>query len=155
MSMSEISIQTLIEWLGPEGAVAGLDKSDLTNADLMMIGRREGIEIETKASRKQLTIELIMSRVQRIDKSTEQLVELSREELKRYFSDRMVSNAEMLSVLKAMEIAPSRKIRGRMIDFAANEISDLGMFSRVAKGRSASDASSVSRDTYPVPKKKS
>ena len=153
--MSEISIPALMDWLGPEGAVAGLDKSKLTNADLMMIGRQDGIDIEAKASRKQLTIELVMSRVQRIDKSKEKLVELSRDELKRYFSDRMVSNAEILSVLKSLEIAPSRKVRGRIIDFAANEISDLGMFARVAKGRSASDSTQGAKGSLPMPKKKS
>lgn len=151
--MSPLNISTLIEWLGPEGAVAGLDKSDLTNADLMMIARREGIEVETKASRKQLTIELVMARIQRVDKSVEQLMELSREELKRYLSERMVSSAEMFQLLRKMEIAPSRKIRGRMIDFAANEISDLGMYSRVAKGRSAHEGGSESKGG-PLPKKK-
>ncbi len=153
--MSEISVASLIDWLGPEGAVAGLDKSKLTNADLMMIARREDINVEAKASRKQLTIELVMSQIKRIDKTAEQLVELSRDELKRYFSDRMVSNAELLSMLKEMEIAPSRKIRGRMIDFAANEISDLGVYSRVAKGRSASGTAPTSKDSLPIPRKKS
>lgn len=151
--MSMLNISTLVDWLGPEGAVAGLDKSDLSNADLMMIARREGIEVEAKASRKQLAIELVMSRVERVDKNIGQLMELSRDELKRYFSERMVSNAEMFQLLRKMEIAPSRKIRGRMIDFAANEISDLGMYSRVAKGRSAHDLAGDPKGA-PLPKKK-
>lgn len=152
--MSDLVISVLIDWLGPEGAVAGLEKGHLTNADLMMIARREGLDVEAKASRKQLTIELVMSDVKRVEKSADQLMQLSRDELKRYFLDRMVSNSELLAILTEMQIAPSRKIRGRMTDFAANEISDLGMYARVARGRSAGDLSSVSKESLPLPKKK-
>ncbi|GAA0272709.1 hypothetical protein GCM10009127_11390 [Alteraurantiacibacter aestuarii] len=152
--MTDIKVEKLVEWLGPEGAVAGLDKSDLTNADLMMVARRDGIDFEPKASRKQLTIELVMSRIQRIHKNTDQLLELSRDELKRYFTERLVSNAEILSLLKQLEIAPSRKIRGRMLDFAAGEISDLGMYARVAKGRGSREEKQGHTSNL-VPKKKS
>lgn len=152
--MSELIISKLIDWLGPEGAVAGLEKSNLTNADLMMIARREGLDVEAKISRKQLAIELVMSGVKRVDKSPVQLMELSRDELKRYFTDRMVSNSELLAVLREMQIAPSRKIRGRMTDFAASEISDLGMYTRVARGRATGDQSPASKDSLPLPKKK-
>ena len=153
MPMTNINVETLVDWLGPEGAVAGLDKSNLTNADLIMIARHNNIEVEAKAPRRQLAIELVMSPLKRIDKSVEELLELSRDELKRYFSDRLVSKTELLALLKQLEIAPSRKIRGRIADFAAGEISDLGMYARVAKGRVSKGGEGDTAE-FPLPKKK-
>jgi hypothetical protein len=127
-------LKQLIEWLGPEGAVAGLEHSKYTNADLMFFARENGISVEQKAARKQLATELVMSSVIRIDKPVDYLLKMSADELKRYFSDRMVSHVEINSLLNELGIKPSGKIRGKLYEFAAREISDLGMFQRVAKG---------------------
>jgi hypothetical protein len=132
--MTELSVPTLIDWLGPEGAVAGLEQSNHTNADLMFLARKNGLTVEQKASRKQLAIELVMSAVKRIDKAPEYLLKMTDAELKRYFVDRMVSNTELTALLREFEIAPTGKLRGRLTDFAAREISELGVFQRVAKG---------------------
>ncbi len=132
--MKQLDFEALTEWLGPEGAVAGLEKSNLTNAELMVHLRNRGIEMGSKVARRQLTIELIMSPIKRIDKPRDFLLGMSSEELKRYFGDRMVSNKELMDLLDDLEIAPTGKLRGKLSDYAAQEIGDLGMFQRVAKG---------------------
>ena len=134
MSLRTVNIGQLTEWLGPEGGVAGLDKSRLTNAELMQLARINGIEVGPKTPRRQLVIELVMSPIKRVDRKPDQLLEMSKAELQRYFSDRMVSSRELKAILESMGIAPTGKLRAKLSDFAANEISDLGMFQRVAKG---------------------
>ncbi|MBC7987037.1 MAG: hypothetical protein H7X93_10300 [Sphingomonadaceae bacterium] len=133
--MTGIDLEVLSDWLGPEGAVAGLDKSRLTNSDLMMLARENGILVDKKTARRQIAIEIIMSPEKRIAHEQDRLLEMSKDELQRYFSDHMVSTKELMSVLESLGIAPKGKLRGKLSEFAANEISDLGMYQRVARGK--------------------
>src|SRR3546814_19223376 len=73
-------------------------------------------------------------RSHRIEKSSDQLMQMSRDEILRYFSDRLVSNNEIRKMLFELGIGPSGKVRIKLAEFAANEISDLGMYQRVAQG---------------------
>ena len=114
--------------------MSALDKGHHTNAELMMLARENGVIVESKTPRRQIAIEIVMTRLKRVDKNIEQLSEMSKDELVRYFTDRMVSKAEMMSLLVSLELAPRGKIRGKFVEFAASEISDLGMYERVAKG---------------------
>lgn len=132
-----IDVTKLIEWLGPEGAVAGLERSHITNADLMVIAREKGKTVEKRTPRKQIIIEIVMGDVRRVEKPTEYLLSMSSDELNRYFTERLVSDSEILSILKDLGIPPKGKIKSKskFKEYAANEISDLGMLQRVAKGR--------------------
>jgi hypothetical protein len=134
MSVKSINLESLIDWLGAEGAVAGLDRGHHTNAELMIIARNNGIIVDSKTARRQIAIEIIMSRIQRIDRNDDELLEMSKDELVRYFTDRMVSRSEIKSLLDKLQISPRGKVRSKFVDFASNEISDLGMYQRVAKG---------------------
>lgn len=131
-----VDVSKLVEWLGAEGAVYGLEKSHLTNAELMVIARENGLKVDKRFTRRQLSTELVMSRFVRIDKSQDYLVSMSKDELRRYFTDRMVSDTELISLMTEFGIAPTGNIRTKLADFAAQEISELGMFQRVAVGGS-------------------
>jgi hypothetical protein len=136
MSIKPENIATLTDWLGAEGALAGLDRSNLTNAELMMLARALNIVVSSKTPRRQIIIDLVMGPIIRVDKNPEDLLEMSRDELKRYFSDKLVSTKEIMHILEQLGIAPKGKLKIKLADFAANEISDLGMYQRVAKGQS-------------------
>lgn len=129
-----VEVMKLTEWLGPEGAVAGLEKSNLTNAELMVLARENGLNVDPKIARRQLAIELVMTPIQRIKKPDEYLLGLSQDELRRYLGDMMASNREILALLERLGISPSGKLRGKLVDYAAREIAELGIFQRVAKG---------------------
>ena len=135
MSVKNVNVSVLTDWLGPEGAVAGLERSDLTNSELLMLARTNDVEVDGKVPRKQIVIELVMGRLDRIDTPVDHLLEMSRDELQRYFSDRLVSGLELRRLLERLGIAPKGKLRSKLAEFAANEISDLGMYQRVAKGQ--------------------
>lgn len=138
--MKPLDVHLLTEWLGAEGAIAGLERSRFTNAELMVIAREAGHSVDKKMARKQLAIELVMSGLRRIDKPHDYLLRMSTEELQRYFSDRMVSNKEIHYLLDELGIAPAGKLRGKLSDYAAREIGELGLFQRVAKGDSSRKA---------------
>lgn len=129
-----VDVGKLTEWLGPEGALAGLEKSKLTNAELMVLARENGLNVESKMARRQLAIELVMTRITRITKPDEYLLNLSQDELRRYLGEMMASNAELLSLLERLGISPPGRLRGKLLDYAAREISELGVFQRIAKG---------------------
>lgn len=130
----KIDVKLLTEWLGAQGALAGLEKSTLTNSELMVIARESGLTVDPKMTRRQLAIELVMTPIKRLDKPIEYFLTMSQDELKRYFTERFVSNTELLTLLAELGIAPTGKLRGKLAEYAAREISDLGMFQRVAKG---------------------
>jgi hypothetical protein len=132
--MTPENVTRMIEWVGPEGTVAGLDRGHLTNSELMMLARESGILMDKKTARRQMAIEIVMSSEKRITVPPEKLLEMSKDELQRYFSDHMVSSKEIMALLEDFEIAPKGKVR-KLSEFAANEISDLGMYQRVAKGK--------------------
>lgn len=130
-----INVELLREWLGPEGAVAGLDKGKLTNSELMMLARESGIAVDKRTARRQIAIEIVMTPIRRVSFEPEDLLSMSRDELVRYFSDHMVSSRELMLILDRLGIAPRGKLRSKLADFAASEISDLGMYQRVSKGK--------------------
>lgn len=58
MSMTELDISKLIAWLGRDGAIAGLDKSDIADSDLRHIAESNGLNIHNK-NRKDIVIGLV------------------------------------------------------------------------------------------------
>src|SRR3546814_10064425 len=90
--MTKPNVDLLIEWLGHEGAVAGLDKSHLNNADLMIIAREKGLLVDKRTARRQIAIEIVMGKNHKIEKSTDPLMEMLILAILRDFLDRLVSN---------------------------------------------------------------
>ena len=132
--MRDIKIEKLVEWLGPEGAIAGLEASDVTVPQLRELAGRHGLAVDRQSKRSDIIFDLVNGSVCRIDKTTEELMEMSRADLKNYFNDRKVSRAELLKLLMELDIRPMPGGRGSLMEFAAREISDVGMYQRVARG---------------------
>ncbi|MCY3620301.1 MAG: hypothetical protein OXH68_01150 [Gammaproteobacteria bacterium] len=132
--MSDIDIGKLIEWLGPDGAIAGLERSNFKVVDLYELASRHGLTVEGKTKRSEIIIELVNGKSVRIDKTPEHLLAMGCEDLVDYLRDRKVSRTELLNLLSKFDIRPSPRDKANLIDFAAREISDVGMYQRVAKG---------------------
>ena len=56
------------------------------------------------------------------------------DDLSNYFRNRKVSRTELLKLLSQFDIRPTPGDKANLMDFAAREISDVGMYQRVAKG---------------------
>ncbi len=132
--MKEINIEKLIEWLGPDGAIAGLEGSSVTVSELYEIAIRLGLAVERRTKRSEIIVDIVNRNSTRIEKTTEELLAMSRDELCDYFRNRKVSRTELLKLLSQFDILPASSDRVSIADFAAREISDVGMYQRVAKG---------------------
>jgi len=133
--MTELELEKLVEWLGPDGAIAGLESSHLTNSDLYDLAIHCGLSLDRKTRRSDIVNELVNWRVVRIEKPADELLTTNYEDLKAYFLAKRVSRTELLRILSKFDIQPKSEEMKNLIDFAAREISDLGMYERVAKGR--------------------
>jgi hypothetical protein len=134
MPVKTVDIEKLVEWLGSEGAVAGLEASDLTVSDLLELGNSKGLVLDKKSRRRLIAIELVNYRTQQIDKSSDELLRMSEGELKNYFEARMVSATELTKLLEQFGIQARSEDKRNLLEFTAREISDMGMYQRVAKG---------------------
>lgn len=132
--MRTIDITKLIEWLGPDGAIAGLEGSDFMASELYEIATSYDLAVEKKMRRTDLINELVNCKTVTIEKTTDELLSMSQDDLKNYLEGRKVSITELLNLLSQLGIRPRSKDKLNLADFAAREISGLGMYQRVAKG---------------------
>lgn len=132
--MKEINIEKLVEWLGPDGAIAGLERSNVTVSELYELGVRCGLAVEKRTKRRDIIVDLVHRKSIRIDKTTDELLSMSHHELSSYFKARKVSRTELLKLLAQFDMRPTSDDKVNLVDFAAREISDVGMYQRVAKG---------------------
>lgn len=136
--MKIIEIEKLIEWLGPDGAISGLENSSRTVSELFEVASHYGLSVEKKMRRSEIINELVNWNFVRINKTTEELLAMGSDDLKKYFKDVKVSRSELLSLLSQFDIKPGSAAKKNLVDFVAREISDLGMYERVARGRRSS-----------------
>ncbi len=132
--MREVSVEKLVEWLGRDGAIAGMEASNLTVSELNDMATRRGVSVPRKTRRREIIVDLVNKDVTRIDKTMDDLLKMQRDDLKSYLNDRKVSRTELLALLASFELRPGREADRNLVDFVAREISDLGMYQRVAKG---------------------
>jgi hypothetical protein len=135
MSMTLVDVDKLVEWLGREGAIAGLEASDLTVSELLEIAELMRVPIDRKSRRRSIAIEIVNSGVRRIDKSRDELLRMDPIELRDYFKAKNVSRTELLSLLNEFGIHAGSEAKKSLLDFTAREIGDMGMYQRVAKGK--------------------
>ena len=132
--MKEINVEKLIEWLGSDGAIAGLEGSNLTVSELYEMAIRHGLTVEKRTKRGDIIIDLVNRNCVKINKTTDELLAMSCDDLSNYFKSKKVSRTELLKLLSQFDIHPTPGDKVSLVDFAAREISDVGMYQRVAKG---------------------
>lgn len=128
-----LDIDLLIKWLGTEGAIEGLLASDLTVQELLELAP-PGAGLSSKAKRADIIKKMVHAVREALIKSPEELMQLSADDLREYLVEIKASRVEILGLLEKMDIRPGSIARNNLIDFAAREISDIGMYKRVARG---------------------
>lgn len=135
-----IDLEKLIEWLGVEGAIAGLDGSDLTAAELGELMPVESrLSGHSKLKRRDLIKGLVEQKRLDLTKKPEELMTMDADALKAYFLSIKASKKEILDLLESLDIRPGSVARNNLTEFAAREISDIGMYRRVAQGTRSGD----------------
>ena len=133
MSMSPADLRLLIDWLGENGASAGLEKGSVTVSELRHLAEGFNVKPAPKANRKDLVAALVAKASQRIDKSVQELLGMNAEELLDYFERVRPSKAELLSVLGELDFHPGSEAQKGLYKYAARQIAETGMFQRVAE----------------------
>ena len=140
----EIDVRLLVDWLGVQGARAGLqDSRKCTVGALSQIAGRLGIDLGKKATRKDLIDKIVRVASKRIDKSLDDLFAMDQDELARYFEEVGPEPEELLDLVKQLELDPGREGLRNLTRFVAHEISETGRFMRIASKRVVSEPKKI------------
>ncbi|TAV90450.1 hypothetical protein [Rhizobium leguminosarum] len=130
MTLSEI--KRIIKLLGPRGAIAGLEASDLTREDLLEIASKTRKRFDDHSDRSYLIDELVSS-LNRVDlKPTDELLQMSYEDLVDYFAEASPSNDDLMKVMKELNYKVSAEDKKHLRRFVARQISETALFANVA-----------------------
>lgn len=132
-----IDVTILVEWLGPEGARSGLRDSDIPLRVLIDLAKDRRLPLLPKPTRDEVANELAYQNRTKIDKPLDQLMGMPREDLAEYFGNKKPTVSEVLAILGQLGIRPGSEDRKHLLRFAAREISETGMFQRIAHGAAA------------------
>ena len=133
MVVTQEDISTLVTLVGRSGAIQALAASDTVNvAELRRLGRSLGLTTSKHA--KLELAELIVRRVdKKIEKSLAELEILGTREIATYLHSTVCDAKELKDLLKQADIPVQGKMSlASLIDFAAIQISNLGMFKRIS-----------------------
>jgi hypothetical protein len=144
-----INLEQLIDWLGTSGAIAGLVKSDLTVQEIVELTSSSKPPGFAKMKREEVVEWLVLSRRREMTKSPDELMQMDSEALRMYFSRLKFSREEFLELLATLDIRPGSVARKNLAEFAAREISDIGMYKRVAKGKGSLHDESIEQGQHP------
>lgn len=128
-----ISLRDIVLFLGRDGAVAGLSASDLTIAELQELVGKD-FHASSKIRRDELIVRVVEQVRAEFLKTPEQMMAMDAVELQEYFIVAKYTKAEIIELLEQLDIRPGSASRRNIAEFAAREISDIGMYRRVAKG---------------------
>ncbi len=133
MSLSTEEIKTLIQWLGSDGARAGLDFSHFSVAELRNMAEAQGVPIPARSKRADVIDQLMLLADQKIDKTIDDMLAMTSEALLAYFDRTRPSRTEMLRLLEKLDFHPGSEAQKGLYKYAARQISETGMFQRVAR----------------------
>lgn len=129
----QIDPRELVRWLGTDGARAGLMQSKRFTIDtLRQLAESLQIKLPEKSTRQHWIDEIVKVASRRIDKPLQELFEMDEQALLDYFDRIDVEPAEILDILKELDVSPRREGRRSLLEFAARELSETGRFMRIA-----------------------
>lgn len=133
--MNNFELNQLINLIGVKGTRAALRESDtLTLGDLCEIAKKNSIDIPKNAKRKEIIDRLLFKYDKHINLSIDELKKMSSEEIIEYLTKSNANEVEVIELLKEANIPSSKllKSKTKLIEFAANSISGLGLFQRIS-----------------------
>jgi hypothetical protein len=90
------------------------------------------IKLPEKTNRQQWIDEIVKIASRRIEKPIHELFEMDQQALLDYFECIEVESAEILDVLKELDVSPRSDGRRSLLEFAARELSETGRFMRIS-----------------------
>lgn len=138
--MSQISkqdVQTIVSIVGREGAISALSNSKrISSHGLMETADSLGLKVNSKDTKTQIATQIVRYVDKRITKSLGELENMSKEEILSYFEQVGCDEDEVVELLSSIDLRSRAKARHAILEFAAIQISSLGLFERVANRQS-------------------
>ncbi|PKJ52331.1 hypothetical protein [Bacillus sp. SN10] len=133
--MEYMDIKKIVDWLGADGARAGMRHSKrLTLNELFKIASGLGIKYKSKIKRNELIDLLILQFDKRIEKNIEELGAMNAADLAEYLDRTGCSKEEIIELLESNGfIYKKSESRASLIRHAADQISGVGLFKRIAR----------------------
>ena len=130
------AIKTIISLVGRSGAIAALTYSENTHTkDLRDFATEIGISILSKTPKKQVAQQIVRHVDKRILKSLDELQLMSAQQISAYLKSSGCDAEEVIELLQKIELkTTSKRSTESLIDFAAVQISSLGVFHRLSEG---------------------
>lgn len=133
MAIASDEIKTLVEIVGRQGAQLALSRSDKIRAEeLLKTAEDLGIRLPKRTPKSEVAIAIVRHVDRRIDKSLDDLKQLSGSEILQYFSEVDPDADEIAELLRSIDIENRIRSHKSLLEFAANQISSLGIFERLA-----------------------
>ena len=133
MTVASHDIRTLVKIVGRHGAHEALARSEKIRADeLLSTAEALGIRLPKRTPKSVAAIAIVKHLDRRIDRSLEELKRMSGPELLQYFVDADPDSEEIIELLTSIGIKNRVRSRKSLFEFAANQISSLGVFERLA-----------------------
>ena len=145
-TMDAQDVATLVSLVGRTGAIQALVCSETVKADdLKCFARILDIPVASKTAKKELARRIVRRVDRRIEKSIAELQALDRNQIMQYLDGTGCDADDLRDLLEHAQLPVQAKMsRNDLLNFAAIEISSLGMFQRLTKAhtveiRDASD----------------
>ena len=134
--MNVEKIGLMIEWLGTDGAIAGIEKCTMTNKELITVFSKQLESTNASAKRIEIIHQIIFSIRSEMMPSPDELMNMNKEQLLENFHSLNYSKDEVLNLLQKLDIRPKTQSLKSLIKFAVNELEEISMYKRIAKGSS-------------------
>ena len=142
MTIASDDIKTLVDIVGRQGAQSALSRSDKIRADeLLETAENLGLSLPKRTPKSEVATAIVKHVDRRIDRSLDDLKQLSGPEILQYFSDVDPDTEEVIELLLSIDIKNRIRSRKSLFEFAAKQISSLGVFERLAHPSNSNETS--------------
>lgn len=130
-------VQTLVSLVGRSGATEALACSDVILAtQLRELATDVGLRVGRREPKKDIADRIVRRVDQRITKSLEELQTMTKQEISSYLHDVGCDTDEIIELLQQIDLkTQAKRSREALIEFAAVQISSLGVFQRLSDNR--------------------
>ena len=133
MTITSDDIKTLVGIVGRQGAQGALSRSDKIRAEeLLKTAEHLGIGLPKRTPKAEVAAAIVKHVDRRIGKSLDDLKQLSESEILQYLRAVDPDTGEIIELLLSIDIKNRIRSRKSLFEFAAKQISSLGVFERLA-----------------------
>jgi hypothetical protein len=133
MPLAKEDILKIVEIVGREGAISGIEKSSKINMkELSELYKALDLKAVKKRSKKNIAYQIVHYVDRRIKKPIDELKKMSKDELIEYFDEVQCHQDELIELLNSIDLKSRAKSRKSIIEFAAVQINSLGIFERLS-----------------------